>query len=66
MCSLLHVLGNFDITQINWCPGMTRFFYRQLSRRARRIYPFRNGCIFDLSKTVVVETSHLGPPHSNR
>jgi len=36
------------------------FFYRQLSRRARRIYLLRDEYIFDLERTVVVETPQLG------
>jgi hypothetical protein len=36
------------------------YFYRQLSRRARRIYLFREEYIFDVEKAVVVETPQLG------
>ena len=35
-------------------------FYEQLSRRARRIYLFRNEYIFELEKAAVVETPQLG------
>jgi hypothetical protein len=41
-------------------PDYDSFFYRQLSRRARRIYLFRGEYIFDLEKAVVVETPQLG------
>jgi hypothetical protein len=41
-------------------PDYDSFFYRQLSRRACRIYLFRGEYIFDLEKAVVVETPQLG------
>jgi hypothetical protein len=40
--------------------GWTASSYRQLSRRARRIYLFRDEYIFDVEKAVVVETPQLG------
>jgi hypothetical protein len=60
MCSGLRIPGDFDIAQISWHPDYDSFFYRQLSRRARRIYLFRGEYIFDLEKAVVVETPQLG------
>ena len=41
-------------------PDYDPFFYHQLSRRARRIYLFRDEYIFDVEKAVVVETPQLG------
>jgi hypothetical protein len=60
ICSELHVPGDFDVAQISWRPDYDPFFYRQLSRRARRIYLFREEYIFDVEKAVVVETPQLG------
>jgi hypothetical protein len=60
MCSGLRIPGDFDIAQISWRPDYDPFFYRQLSRRARRIFLFRDEYIFDVEKAVVVETPHLG------
>jgi hypothetical protein len=60
MCFELRVPGDFDVCQINWRPDYDPFFYRQLSRRARRIYLFRDEYIFDVEKAVVVETPQLG------
>jgi hypothetical protein len=60
MCSELRIPGDFDVTQISWRPDYDPFFYRQLSRRARRIYLFRDEYIFDVEKAVVVETPQLG------
>jgi hypothetical protein len=60
MCSEMRVPGDFDISQISWRPDYDPFFYRQLSRRARRIYLFRDEYVFDLEKAVVVETPQLG------
>jgi hypothetical protein len=60
LCSELRLPGDFDVCQISWRPDYDPFFYRQLSRRARRIYLFRNEYIFDVEKAVVVETPQLG------
>jgi hypothetical protein len=60
MCSELRIPGDFDQAQISWRPDYDPFFYRQLSRRARRIYLFREEYIFDVEKAVVVETPQLG------
>jgi hypothetical protein len=60
MCSDLGIPGEFDIAQINWRPDYSPVFYRELSRRAGRIYLFREEYIFELEKAVVVETPQLG------
>ena len=60
MCSDLHIPGDFDIVQISWRPDYDPFFYRQLLRRSRKIYLFRDEYIFDLEKAVVIETPELG------
>jgi len=60
MCSEMRIPGDFDVAQISWRPDYDPFFYRQLSRRARRIYLFRDEYIFDVEKAVVVETPQLG------
>lgn len=60
ICAGLRIPGDFDIAQINWRPDYDEFFYRQLSRRARRVYLFRGEYIFDVEKAVVVETPQLG------
>ncbi|HLY62539.1 MAG TPA: hypothetical protein VKV95_17495 [Terriglobia bacterium] len=60
LCWDLCIPGDFDIAQINWKPDYDAFFYRQLCRRARRLYLFRDEYVFDLEKAVVVETPQLG------
>ena len=60
MCLELRIPGDFDVAQISWRPDYDPFFYRQLSRRACRIYLFRHEYIFDVEKAVVVETPQLG------
>ena len=60
MCSQLRLPGDLDVAKINWRPDYDPFFYRQLSRRARRIYLFRDEYIFDVEKAVIVETPQLG------
>jgi len=60
MCGSLGIPGDFDVAQITWLPDYDAFFYRQLSRRARRLYLFRSEYIFDLENVTVVETPQLG------
>ena len=60
MLAAMNVPGDFDVAQICWRPDCNSFFYRQLSRRAQRIYLFRDEYIFELERTGVVETPQLG------
>jgi hypothetical protein len=60
MCSEMRIPGDFDVARISWRPDYDPFFYRQLARRARRIYLFRDEYIFEVEKDVVVETPQLG------
>jgi hypothetical protein len=60
MCAALRIPGDFDVSLISWRPGYDRFFYRQLSRRARRIYLFRAEYIFELETVMAVEAPQLG------
>jgi hypothetical protein len=60
MLFAMKIPGDFDVAQISWRPNYDSFFYQQLSRRALRIYLFRDEYIFELKKAVVVETPKLG------
>ncbi len=60
MCSELHLPGDFDVAQISWRADYDQFFFRELSRRARRVYLFRDEYIFDVEKAVIVEIPQLG------
>ncbi len=60
MCRDLGIPGDFDAAQINWRPDYDEFFYRQLARRARRVYLFQEEYLFELEHGVVVETPQLG------
>jgi hypothetical protein len=51
---------DFDVAQITWKPDYDVFYYRQLCKRARRLYLFRSEYIFDLERAVIVETPQLG------
>jgi curved DNA-binding protein CbpA len=60
MCADQGIPGDFDVALITWKPDYDAFFYRHLSRRARRLYLFRSEYIFDLEDVTVVETPQLG------
>ena len=60
MCSTSKARRTIGLRVLHVVPRRRRFFYRQLSRRARRIFLFREEYIFDVEKAVVVETPQLG------
>jgi hypothetical protein len=60
LCSNLGIPGDFDIAQISWKPDYDPFFYRQLCRRARRLYLFRDEYLFELERGIAAETPQLG------
>jgi len=56
----LGVARDFDVARLTWRPEeYDPFFYKQLAKRARRLYLFREEYIFDAGG-VVVETPQLG------
>ena len=60
ICWELGIPGDFDIAQITWRADYEPFFSDQLSRRAQRVYLFRDEYIFSLETAVAVETPQLG------
>jgi len=52
--------GDFDVMQITWRPDYDTYYSEELSKRARTMYLFREGYIFDLEKCVVVEVPQAG------
>jgi hypothetical protein len=60
LCTELGIPADFDISLITWKPDYDAFYYKQLSKRARRLYLFQSEYIFDLERAVVIETPQLG------
>jgi hypothetical protein len=60
ICAGLGIPGDFDVALITWKADYDAFYYRQLCKRARRLYLFRSEYIFELEKAVVVEIPQLG------
>lgn len=60
MCGDLGIPGDFDVAQITWKPDYDALYYKQLCKRARRIYLFRSEYVFELERVVIVETPQLG------
>jgi hypothetical protein len=60
LCAEMGIPADFDISLITWKPDYDAFYYKQLSKRARRLYLFRSEYIFDLETVVIVETPQLG------
>lgn len=60
LCAELGIPADFDISLITWKPDYDAFYYKQLSKRARRLYLFQSEYIFDLERVVIAETPQLG------
>lgn len=60
LCAAFGIPGDFDVALISWKPEYDAFYYKQLSKRARRVYLFRSEYIFDCELAVFVETPQLG------
>ena len=60
LCAGLGIPGDFDIALVTWRPDYDAFYYKQLSKRARRLYLYRSEYLFDLEKAVIAETPQLG------
>lgn len=60
MLTQLGVPGDFEVAQLTWQPDYDDFFYRQLAKRARRLYLYQGEYIFDLVTAVAAETPRLG------
>ena len=60
ICLQMGVTGDCDISAITWKPDYDPFFYGELNRRARRLYFFQSEYIFELEKSIAVETPQLG------
>src|SRR5712664_1168938 len=60
LCTELGIPADFDISLITWKPDYDAFYYKQLCKRARRLYLFQSEYIFDLERSVIVETPQLG------
>ena len=60
LCVGLGLPGDFDVALISWKPDYDALYYRQLLKRARRLYLFRSEYIFELERAMVVETPQLG------
>jgi hypothetical protein len=59
-CAALGIPGGFDLRLITWKPDYDAFYYRQLCKRACRVYLYRSEYIFDCESGVLVETPQLG------
>lgn len=60
ICDKLRVPPDFDIALISWKPDYDAFYYRQLLKRTRKLYLFRDEYIFDLERAAVVEVPQQG------
>ena len=48
------------VAEITWQPGYDAFYYRELLKRARTMYLFRDEYIFELALAIAVESPQSG------
>lgn len=60
LCAGLGIPSDFDVGLITWKADYDAFYYRQVCKRARRVYLFRSEYIFDCEKAAIVEIPQLG------
>lgn len=52
--------SDFDVAQINWKADYDPYYYRQLFKRAKRLYLYSDEYIFLTDNAVIVETPQAG------
>ena len=52
--------GDFGVEQISWEAGYDAFYYRELLKRSRAVYLFRDEFIMELEKAIAVERPQCG------
>ncbi|HWO33491.1 MAG TPA: hypothetical protein VNO32_32245, partial [Candidatus Acidoferrum sp.] len=60
LCTALGIPSDFDVSLITWKPDYDAVYYKELSKRAKRLYLYGSEYVFDLERAVVVETPQLG------
>ena len=60
LCGEAGIPGDFYVTQVTWQPGYDAFYYRELLKRARTMYLFRDEYSFELALAIAVETPQSG------
>ncbi len=60
LCGDAGIPGDFDVAQITWEADYDAFYYRELLKRARTVYFFRDEFIFELERVIAAERPELG------
>ena len=60
LCGDAGIPGDFDVAQITWEADYDAFYYRELLKRARTVYFFRDEFIFELERVIATERPELG------
>jgi hypothetical protein len=60
LCGDAGIPGVFDVAQITWEADYDAFYYRELLKRARTVYFFRDEFIFELERVIAAERPELG------
>ena len=59
-CAEAGIPGNFDVAEITWRADYDAFYYRELLKRARSMYLFRDEYIFELALAIAMEAPQSG------
>lgn len=60
LCGGAGIPGDFGVEQITWEAGYDAFYYRELLKRSRAVYLFRDEFIMELEKAIAVERPESG------
>lgn len=60
LCGDAGIPGDFDVAEITWEADYDAFYYRELLKRARTVYFFRDEFIFELERVIAAERPELG------
>ncbi|TAM83457.1 MAG: hypothetical protein EPN47_04940 [Acidobacteria bacterium] len=60
LCDDAGIPGDFDVAQITWEADYSAFYYRELLKRTRTVYFFRDEFIFELERVIAIERPELG------
>jgi len=60
LCAAEGIPADFDVSRINWKPDYDPYYYKQLLKRAKRLYLFRTEYVIETANAIIVETPQTG------
>jgi hypothetical protein len=60
LCAAEGIPADFDVSWISWKPDYDPYYYKQLLKRAKRLYLFRTEYVIETANAIIVETPQTG------